>query len=263
MAHDTSKPTIVITGNPAWREKISDALSETYIIHQQAEFDGYMNTLIDSLAALIVVDGTDANWHLWTTTPKVSPATRRIPLVLISADADIRSDAPIKGADFTLTPDEWLANFQKYVADYARIPDPKRMEQLHCECQEPLPELAQEGVRQFNAGEYYAQHDAFEAQWVDTETPVRDLYRAVLQVGVAYFQIERANYRGALKMLQRSVQWLVILPDTCQGIDVKQLREDSFRVRAELERLGEEGIKNFDKSLLKGVTYTPQDASDS
>jgi len=54
-------------------------------------------------------------------------------------------------------------------------------------------------------------------------------------------------------MLQRSVQWLMILPDVCQGIDVAQLRQDSFKVRAELERLGEERLDELDRSLLKDV----------
>ena len=111
--------------------------------------------------------------------------------------------------------------------------------------------MAAAGVEMFNRGEYYRQHDLFEEQWVKTEGPVRDLYRAILQVGVAYYQIERGNYRGALKMLQRSVQWLVRLPDTCQGLDVAALRRDSFALRAALQRLGPEGLAALDHGLLK------------
>lgn len=251
------KPTIVITGHPEWRESVTEQLQDNYNVHHQAEFDGYMNTLIESLAALIFVDSNDDDWIIWTSTPKVSPATRRIPLILVSDDADIRANASIQGADVAISHDELKNNLLTWVNDYARVPDLEKMEQLDCECQEPLPELAQEGLRKFNAGEYYKQHDLFEEQWMATETPVRDLYRAVLQVGVAYFQIQRGNYRGALKMLQRSVQWLIVLPDTCQGINVKKLRDDSFRVRAELERLGEERLSEFDMSLIKDVEYTP------
>lgn len=252
-----SKPTIIITGHPAWREAITEALAADYTIHHQTEAAGYMNTLIESLAALVLVDGADDHWQKWTTTPKTSPATRRIPIVLVSEDADQRAESAVKGADLAMTAAELQAGLTRLVRDYARIPDPERMQQLDCECQEALPPLAQQGVAKFNAGEYYPQHDLFEEQWVNTEGPVRDLYRAVLQVGVAYYQIERGNYRGALKMLQRSVQWLVILPDTCQGIDVKQLRDDSFRVRAELERLGEDRLDEFDHALIKGVVYQP------
>lgn len=126
-------------------------------------------------------------------------------------------------------------------------------QQLECDCQERLPERAQIGIQKFNAGEYYAQHDLFEAEWAECTRPVRDLYRAILQVGVAYFQLQRGNYNGAVKMLNRSKKWLLRLPDRCQGVNVAQLREDSFRVRAELIRLGRERLHEFDHSLIKGV----------
>ncbi len=135
--------------------------------------------------------------------------------------------------------------------DYARVELPERIEQLDCECQEALPDLARQGVEKFNAGEYYRQHDLFEEQWMKTDGPVRDLYRAILQVGIAYYQIERGNPQGALKMLLRSIQWLLILPDVCQGVDVKGLREDSARVRAELEAMDPDAIADFDHSLIK------------
>ena len=250
------KPTIVIVGNPSWREDVSEQLNDSFQIHHQLQFDGYMNVLIESLASLILVDSDDENWITWTSTPKSSPATRRIPIMLISDDVTVRENASIQGADVAISHAELNNNIQQWVKDIARIPDPQRIEQLDCECQEPLPELAQDGIKKFNAGEYYKQHDLFEEQWMAIDTPVRDLYRAVLQVGVAYFQIQRGNYRGALKMLQRSVQWLIVLPDECQGINIKKLREDSFRVRAELERLGEARISDFDMSLIKDVEYT-------
>ena len=125
--------------------------------------------------------------------------------------------------------------------------------QLGCECQESLPPLGLEAVALFNTGEYHAQHDLFEELWRQTQSPVRDLYQGTLQVGIAYYQITRGNHRGALKMLRRSAKWLAPLPDVCQGIDIKQLREDSFRVRAELERMKPEDIGTFDRTLLKPV----------
>lgn len=249
------KATIVITGNPTWREAITTELQDSYIVHHQVDFKGYMNKLIESWAALILVDSHDEKWAIWTSSPKSSPATRRIPIILVTDDAKIRGNASLQGVDVIVSSDELKNNLLKRVSKVARIPDSEKIAQLDCECLETLPELAQEGIRKFNAGEYYKQHDLFEEQWVATTSPVRDLYRAVLQVGIAYYQIERGNYRGAVKMLQRSVQWLIILPDTCQGINIKKLREDSFHVRAELERLGEARFRKFDKSLIQGVEY--------
>lgn len=249
--HD--KPNIFIIGNPDWAKSLQEQLSNFHF-HQQHGTQGYMTALIENRAALILIDGSTPDWSIWASTPNASPATRRIPIILISDDnQDIRAAAPLHGVDFTLSAAELLENTEKIIQDYARIPNPDMLAQLDCECQEALPELAQEALQQFNQGQYYKQHDSFEELWMKTEGPVRDLYRAVLQVGIAYYQIERGNYRGALKMLQRSVQWLLILPDVCQGIDVKQLREDSFRVRAELERLGESRFAEFDKSLIQKV----------
>ena len=88
---------------------------------------------------------------------------------------------------------------------------------------------------------------------MEEERPIRDLYRAVLQVGIAYYQVTLGNHRGAHKMLLRSLQWLALLPDVCQGIDIASLRADAARVRTELERVGEDGMGNFDYSLLKPV----------
>jgi predicted metal-dependent hydrolase len=252
------KPTIIITGQPQWAQIVTVKLGTDYNIVQQTQAEGYMNTLIESLAAMILVDGTSPHWETWTSIPKSSPATRRIPIILVSEDAQQRANAPLFGADLTVNQDELLNGLIKLVSDYARVRDPESIKQLDCECQEALPPLAIEGVKQFNAGEYYKQHDLFEEQWMKTTTPVRDLYRAVLQVGIAYFQIQRGNYRGALKMLQRSVQWLVILPDVCQGINIKKLRDDSFKVRAELERLGENRLDEFDMSLIQGVEFVTQ-----
>jgi predicted metal-dependent hydrolase len=238
---------IVITDTPNWAQSLSGGYS---IIHYTNPAN-YVARLTDDHAALILVDGAAANWRFWTTTPKTSPATRRIPIMLVADDAAVRRAALLAGADLALRPADLLAQMGQLVKDYARIPDPALMEQLDCECQEALPPLAVQGVEKFNAGEYYPQHDLFEEQWVKTSGPVRDLYRAILQVGVAYYQIERGNHRGALKMLLRSVQWLSILPDVCQGVDIRQLRDDSYRVRAELERLNPADISAFDRRLLK------------
>jgi predicted metal-dependent hydrolase len=253
-------PLIVTVGSPRWLAAlVPQAQAAKCRLEHWPELGGYVTRLVDAQAALILIDSADPDWRFWTSTPKASPATRRIPIIVTAETGDLRRAALIAGADMALTPAELLSTFDSLVRDYARVPDPARLEQLACECQGTLPPLAQEGIRKFNAGEYYKQHDLFEALWVQTEGPVRDLYRAILQVGVAYYQIERGNHRGALKMLLRSVQWLLALPDVCQGVDVRQLRADSFRVRAELEALTPETIDQFDRRLLRPVRLLADD----
>ncbi|MCU0513261.1 MAG: DUF309 domain-containing protein [Anaerolineae bacterium] len=255
-------PVIIITGSPDWLPAVSAALHPDYTVIHLPQPGQYMKTLIERRAALVLVDGHAPDWSRWTSVPRSSPATRRIPIVLISADNATRAASAVQGADLALEPAALVQELHRLVPAYARLPDPAQMAQLDCDCQSALPDLARAGIARFNAGEYYAQHDLLEELWVATAGPVRDLYRAILQVGVAYYQIERGNYRGALKMLQRSVQWLLILPDVCQGVDVRRLREESFRVRAELERLGEARFAELDRTLIGGVHLVTLDENE-
>ena len=222
----------------------------------------FIDVLIDSRVAMVFMDGAHEQWRSLLLAAKNNAATRRIPICFASDDRARRADAIACGADLALGWRELASRIDQIISDMARIPDPAALKRLACECAQPLPALAVEGARAFNSGEFYLQHDLFEAQWVETPGPVRDLYRAILQVGVGYYQIERGNYRGALKMLQRSVQWLHLLPDHCQGVDVEQLRRDSYAVRAELQRLGPERLSEFDRSLLKELRWNPTHSAD-
>lgn len=255
-----SQPLIVFAGiaesdSPAWTQAIRAHLGEDFTFAHYTDRERVVSRLADDHAALIYVDGDGDDPQFWTATPKASPATRRIPVFVVSESAEKRSAALLQGADLVLTPKEAIQDAPRLVKDFARVIDPAQTEQLDCDCLESLPDLARQGVEKFNAREFYKQHDLFEELWMQTDAPVRDLYRAILQVGIAYFQILRGNHRGARKMLLRSVQWLNILPDTCQGIDVQALREDSARVRAMLETLREDEIDQFDLSLLQPVKW--------
>jgi hypothetical protein len=86
-------------------------------------------------------------------------------------------------------------------------------------------------------------------------SPGRELYRAILQVAVAYLQIERGNYAGAMKMFLRLRQWIDPLPETCRGVNVAQLRADAWRARETLIALGKDRIGEFDRELFKPVIY--------
>lgn len=213
------------------------------------------DVLIDETVALIFVDERHPTWRQQILAVKNKAATRRIPLCFVGEERDRRAEAVICGADIALSWSELEGRIDQVIKEHARLPDRAALVKLDCECGQPLPALAIAGLREFNRGEFYRQHDLFEALWIETAGPVRDLYRGILQVGVAYYQLERGNYRGALKMLQRSVQWLRPLPEICQGIDIEALRRDSTKARAELQRLGPERLEEFDRRLLKRVLW--------
>jgi predicted metal-dependent hydrolase len=123
------------------------------------------------------------------------------------------------------------------------------------DCSAPLHPQAEEGLRLFNAGEYFEAHEALEIAWKEETGSVRDLYRGILQIAVTYLHITRGNYNGAVKVYGRSQKWLKGWADICRGIHVEVLRRDAETAINEVARLGEERIGEFDFALLKPVRW--------
>ena len=122
-------------------------------------------------------------------------------------------------------------------------------------CKAPLHLQAVEGLRLFNAGEYFEAHEALENAWNAEKGQVRELYRGILQIAVVYLHVTRRNYNGAIKVYGRSQRWMKDWPDICRGIYVGKLRKDAEIVITEVQRLGMERISEFDLSLLKPVKW--------
>jgi len=117
----------------------------------------------------------------------------------------------------------------------------------------PPHELFLQGVALFNAGQFYRQHDIFEALWMEDRRPIRVLYQGILQVGVGFFHVEEGNYRGAAKMLRRGLARLRTLPPVCQTLDVAALRADARQVHDELLALAPDRFGEFDVARLRGI----------
>lgn len=227
------------------QEKIAPGVAE-HPFQQHAEHlhgPGYflMEAVTRLQPALLVFDlGNDqVPWKEWIAMLRTAAATRRIPLIGFGSHVDVDSFQAAKqaGAQAVLARSAFFGDLPAVLGRYARLPD---WEALASECEKPLHPRAMRGLEHFNAGEYFEAHEELEAAWNADPTPARALYQGVLQVAVAYLQIERNNPDGAKKIFLRSRQWLSPLPDSCRGVDVKQLRLDA----AEVERmLKEEGVE--------------------
>jgi predicted metal-dependent hydrolase len=117
--------------------------------------------------------------------------------------------------------------------------------------------MAFKGIELFNSGDYWHAHEALEEAWLEEAGEVRNLYRGILQAGVFYLHVTRSNYRGAVKVYQRSRRWLDPFPDRCRGVDIGRLRADIEVVISETRRLGSQGLQEFDLSLLKPIQFVP------
>ena len=128
--------------------------------------------------------------------------------------------------------------------------------EIDCVCQAALPPIVIHGLDLFNQGEYFEAHEVLETAWRAERGPIRELYRGILQIAVAYYHALRGNYVGSLKMFLRSRTWLDPFPQQCQGIDLAGFREDFQRVEETVRSLGPEGMAQLDCSLLKPIHYT-------
>ena len=118
---------------------------------------------------------------------------------------------------------------------------------------DPLHPEARKGIDLFNLGEFYEAHDPLEVAWMNTSSPERDLYQGILQIGLAYFQISRGNYRGALKMFIRGQRNLEPLGEELLGVDITKLRSDAKIVEETVRHLGPSHLHELDTRLIKPV----------
>ncbi len=194
--------------------------------------------------ALLIVDLENAQipWETWLTWLRLEPSTRRIPVIAFGSHKDtaLLARARAAGADAVLARSRFFSALPELIVRHARVVDAAA---LSAACAQPLHPLAREGVERFNAGEFFEAHELLETAWMQDQTTGRDLYRAMLQVAVAYYQVQRENYAGAVKMFLRLRQWINAFPDRCRGVDVARLRQDAFAIYDRVLDLGPEGMK--------------------
>lgn len=230
-------------------------------LQQYAEhLDGPGADLIDLVTnlqpVLILFDLNNNNipWYRWIALLKSAPATRRVPILAYGPHVDDVSlnSAKGAGADVVLTRGKFIKELDELIQTYARIPDRMAVQKA---CDQSLSNLAIRGLEEFNRGQYFEAHEYLEEAWNEDQSEARELYRAVLQVAVAYMQIQRGNYNGAVKMFLRMRQWFNVLPDTCRGVNVAQLRKDANEVYSQVIVLGSNQIGRLQRYEFKPVDY--------
>lgn len=202
----------------------------------------------DAQPALILVELSEE--MRWLSFVRSDPATRRFSALAIAADDNMRRFAMSVRMN-CVSVEQFLETCEALISANVRIR--QEVPELASQCEERPSALLLEGIREFNAGKYFAAHETLEHAWMAELRPIRDLYRVILQISVGYYHITQGNYQGARKMFLRAAQWFAPLPEKCMGVDVAGLHADSSAVRDHLEALGAAGIEQFDRSLLKPV----------
>lgn len=118
---------------------------------------------------------------------------------------------------------------------------------------EEILDCVAEGIELFNRGEFYACHECLAKAWLREPRPIRFLYQGILQVGIGFYHLDNGNWHGATRLLRSGIGYLEEFEPETLVIDVSELVRESGACLRELEELGPEGVRRFDRSRIPKV----------
>ena len=98
-----------------------------------------------------------------------------------------------------------------------------------------MEERVREGIRLFNAGEFFVCHEVLEAVWTPQKGPRRLFLQSLIHVAVGFYHHGRGNPAGAIRQLRKALRKMSgYLPD-CEGIDTARLYAEAQAVLRQIE----------------------------
>lgn len=195
---------------------------------------------------------TPGDWQEAIRRCKLRPHTRQIPIYAFGSHVDTATlkTARQAGADHVWARSRLMTELVNLVDQHLHPPTiyPAGWD-------EPLSLLARQGLIEFNQGHYFEQHEELEAAWLAEARPIRELYQGILQVGVAFLQIQRHNWAGALKTFRRGLPRLRNLPEVCQGVQLGKFRTAAEAIHREITELGPDRLPEFDQSRFPQIEF--------
>ena len=123
--------------------------------------------------------------------------------------------------------------------------------------------LLLQGLEEFNRGEFIRCQESLERLWVSERGSIRELYKDILQISVAFHHLQEQRYQFAVMLLGRGAAYLEPFSPRCMGVEISMLLDDSARCLAELRRLGPDGLDKFDWSLFPTIEMRLYDKVDT
>lgn len=83
-----------------------------------------------------------------------------------------------------------------------------------------------EGVRLFNAEDFFESHEVLEDVWSECQDGNKKFYQGLIQAAVAIFHFGNGNLGGAKKVYLSSRKYLEAYRPECAGLDVTKFLDD-------------------------------------
>jgi predicted metal-dependent hydrolase len=91
-----------------------------------------------------------------------------------------------------------------------------------------------EGLRRYEAGEFFAAHEVWESLWLESLEPDKTFLQGLIQLTAAFHHLQRNNPLGTVRLLQAALRRLELYPPRFGGISVTLLCND---IRERLQAL--------------------------
>jgi len=104
-----------------------------------------------------------------------------------------------------------------------------------------------DGIAQFNDGYFFESHETWEDLWLPSPWPVRDFLQGVIQIAAGLVHFVRGEYPGTVSLIGAGLAKIEAFREGCLGVDVAALIDDTRRALDEIEALGPERFRDWDR----------------
>jgi predicted metal-dependent hydrolase len=95
-----------------------------------------------------------------------------------------------------------------------------------------------EGLRRYEAGEFFAAHEEWESVWLAAPEPEKTFLQALIQVAAAFHHLQRHNPQGTAQLLRAALRRLEPYPWSFGGVSVTRLCDEIRERLRLLDRAG-------------------------
>lgn len=113
-------------------------------------------------------------------------------------------------------------------------------------------------VQEFNSWRFYDCHETLEDVWREvggksSEAELAGFYQGIIKVAAGFHHVLRNNDKGAVLLLTDSLRLLAPYRPRTLGVDVESLWESVRRCIEQIEALGPERLREFDRGMIPTI----------
>jgi predicted metal-dependent hydrolase len=116
-------------------------------------------------------------------------------------------------------------------------------------------QLFEQGIQEFNSGQFFECHDTLEELWFDMRQERKRFVQGLIQASVGVFHASCGNLSAAGSQLARSIEKLEGFRPRFMGIDVERLHLDLLGIQREVARRFHEGADSVELPQLPVIDY--------